>query len=418
MPAGEAGAGIARVVRSTPELQAALAGAAPGVVIEIRSGLYAPPQGWNKAAPLFRLSGKTGVLVRAEIGARMDGLGRIDTLLEISDCANCEISGLSLTHARRAALVVTASRNVTIRECVAVDCTTDRNLIMGQFRVVGGACDGIAFRDCAAIGGVKGFELREVPTLSAPQASVPPKKGNIHSREADMPESEWANFKGYAEAPSRTTFCGCVAYDNNRNTQHSDGFSPRYGRQTTIEDSIALWNGDDGFDGVANVDLTVTHVFSGWNGNLFATNLPTGGNGNGIKCGVRGGLRPRIEHSVCVGNANGGITFADGEHGRGEFNFVVGSRSAISCEAGRSAGVTLTLSHNVQNAPSKLVGGARANETGAREFAPERAEIDEFAALVKRLCETPPVAGRVAEWRMRIRAQTDAWMEQKHWRRP
>lgn len=400
-------------VATTAELQLALGSARDGDAIAVQPGIYAPPANWPRTRPLFALQGRKMLTLSGP--AELDAQGRVDTLLQLDACADCVIDGLTLRNSRRSALVLSACQRVIVVECAAFDCTTEPHLIAGQFRVAGGASDACVFEHCAAIGGVKGFELREVPTYTSAQATVPPVAGNVGYPNG-LPESQWSGFFGYAAAPSNCRIVECVAIGNARNIQHSDGFSPRYSRACQLAGCIALFNGDDGADGIGSVDLDAHDNWSLCNGYAWAgAGVPpvplvrTGGNGNGLKCGVRGGLRNAARRNVLLLNANGGLTFADCEQGLGELNMVFGSPVAISCEAARGH-VPLLLDRNVVDRPTKLANGAKAHETGGVRFAPGAAQLDELTRLVQQLAAAPPRAGRVSAWHADFTTRVRGWL--------
>lgn len=396
-------------VATTAQLQAALSAANRGDTIAVAPGVYSPPAVWPKTKPLFAMLGVTDVWIVGAPGVLIDGQNRVDTLLDISGASDIEVWRIGFTHSRRAALALTNCKNIRAYECTAVDCTTEPNLIFGQFRVIGGGTDNVMFESCWASGGVKGFECREVPTLTAGEASAPPGAGNI-GYPADLPESLWPSWSGWPQGVHAVTFRDCVAVNNARNIQHSDGISPRYSRGARVEGCIALWNGDDGIDGIASADLEVADCISGWNGTKFDLSGATGGNGNGVKCGVRGGLRNRVLRVSSIGNANAGVTYADCEQGIGDHILALGSPKSVTTEASRSASklALLLYSCTLQQQPI-AANGAKVQSFGVTLFVPGPQVLPTLRDNVHALCLSPPQAGGVAAWVQNFKTQWAAW---------
>ncbi|NOT02892.1 MAG: hypothetical protein HOP29_20010 [Phycisphaerales bacterium] len=299
-------------------IQAAIDTALPGDAVVIRGGVYSSGTSQH-AVPVFTVtpsrSGTPGrpITVRAADGESVvihGQTGGSDTRdLVVVQGSYVNIEGLELRDARRGAVVVEAPAEfVMVRRCHAHDNDRDSSFIGGAFRAVG-TVRHVTFEECMANRNSAGFEFRESPTLDNEDAHVPPRAGNI-GYSHDLPESQWNAWEGWTNIASR--YCvvrRCIAYDHRLLDEHSDGFKNRYGIQNYYEDNIAFDNVDDGFDGAGATRCV-------YRGNIAFRNDPqntAGGDGNGIKIGVRGGLDNILIRNIAFDNRRAGIDMADTE---------------------------------------------------------------------------------------------------------
>lgn len=285
-----------------------------GETVVVRAGVYDSGSNSQDAMVLNVTRGgqaSAPVTFRAESGARvvLDGReGRTRTLVTIA-APHVRFEGFELTGAARLAVEVAApAHHVTLRRCHAHHNMYDQRFIGAAFRVYGPVHD-VLFEECISNNNNGGFQTRESPTQTAATALVPPKAGN-EGYSADLPESQWDSWPGWTKiAARRVTFRRCMAFDNQAQDEHSDGFGLRYGIECVFEDCIAWGNGDDNFD-LLGATRCVMRDCIAFDANPANTD---DGDGNGIKIGVRGGLDNVIYRCLSFNNPRAGIDMADTE---------------------------------------------------------------------------------------------------------
>lgn len=304
---------------------------APGDTLYIRGGVYQPAAG-NANNRVARRTGLAGtsqfpVTITAYAGEEVIFDGDVGTGcytgLELFNPVWVTISKIKLRKFRSTALDLGARagqgsmNNVTIEYCEVYELHPN-NTTWNPGIQIHGPAQYCTIRKCVVRNYSGGIALWEYPAQNYTTAAVPPVAGNsapgspTGGYTADMPEADWDSWPGWVElAPRYCTIEDCLSYDNvSVNPENSDGFITRYSVECTVRNNIGWGNPDDNYDmaGATRIQFY---------GNI-AFNAPgaNGGDGNGIKIGVRGGLDAIVHHNVSFGNNRIGIDMADTERPR------------------------------------------------------------------------------------------------------
>ncbi|MBL8879517.1 MAG: hypothetical protein JNG88_10395 [Phycisphaerales bacterium] len=304
---------------------------APGDTLYIRGGVYQPAAG-NANNRVVRRTGLAGtaqfpITITAYAAEEVIFDGDVGTGcytgFELFNPTWVTISKIKLRKFRSTALDLGARagqgsmNNVTIEYCEVYELHPN-NTTWNPGIQIHGPAQYCTIRKCVVRNYSGGIALWEYPAQNYTTAAVPPVAGNSAPGSpsggytADMPESDWDSWPGWIElAPRYCTIEDCLSYDNvSVNPENSDGFITRYAVECTVRNNIGWGNPDDNYDmaGATRIQFY---------GNI-AFNAPgaNGGDGNGIKIGVRGGLDCVVHHNVSFGNNRIGIDMADTERPR------------------------------------------------------------------------------------------------------
>lgn len=330
---------------------------APGDSLYIRAGTYQPASG-NANNRVFKRTGLAGteqfpILITAyadeEVFFDGDVSGGCYTGIELFNAVWVTVSKLKLRQFRSTALDIGAragqgsANHVTVEYCEVYDLHPN-NTTWNPGIQIHGPAQYCVIRKCIVHHFSGGIALWEWPSQNYTTAAVPPVAGNSAPGSpsggytVDMPESDWDAWPGWIElAPRWCSIEDCLSYDNVSTTpENSDGFITRYAVECVVRNNVAWGNPDDNFDmaGATRIQFY---------GNI-AFNAPGagGGDGNGIKIGVRGGLDAIVHHNVSFNNHRIGIDMADTERGRVYNNTLVGQHGhagnsyGMWCEARRA----------------------------------------------------------------------------------
>lgn len=318
-------------VNTIAALRAAVAAALPGDRISVAAGTYAPTSS-AATAPLLLIDGRKGtesapIVVTTEGPAVFTGkyAGSVttDDLIVIQNCEWFVLERVVVEDCRGRGIDVQirggTTAHVAIQDCEARRCSQGGTAYKEGI-ALRGAIRNSVIRRCTSYAGGIGIGMRESGDWTNDNHHTPPKAKN-DGYSADLPEAQWTAWQGWPEAPRYCVIEDCITFDNKKVAMHSDGIYSRYTADCIVRDNVSFRNVDDNFDMLAATRLIVVGNIA-FNCNPWHTD---GGNGNGIKVGVRGALDCVVVDNIAFNNWRMGIDMADAERSRVYHNTLFGN---------------------------------------------------------------------------------------------
>jgi cysteine-rich repeat protein len=360
--------GIADEWRS---LSQAHAWAKPGDTVHIKEGVYLAEQS-GESRPVLEItkSGEPNAPITFRAFRRpngrydnvtLDAEFEHDRAVWIHNCEHIVIDGLIATGAKREGFLLGVGgagfspfedpvAHIVVRNCLAIE-NSGPNTSHGGFTVSGPSHD-IVFDRCDANDCGKGFI-----------AGVP-------------------HHLVKSQQPRRITWLDCIARNNIRHGENSDGFTLAGAHDCVLTRCVAVRNVDDGFNSQGpHCDNNIFEYCVAYEQN--ADDLPNG-DGEGFKInninngiltsGYSGGRNGIVRHCVAFDNLSRGFDDTDGSHNTRYYSNVSYRNGAwgflLDSNAGQSGtGVSLgaTLINNIGHANQLFYTNSNGDDT---DFAP------------------------------------------------
>jgi hypothetical protein len=305
----------------------------PGDTVYIRGGTYyrTGASENNRIFTLTNVHGTANATIRftSYNGEEVIFRGQIDQStdtsagFEIRDCSYLVFDHLIFEKFKGAAFGIHAnsvgsSHHITVDHCEGRFNDRSPNYHPGAFGTYG-AVRHITFRNLLVHNNFIGILLYEAGSQTKATASTPPLEGNnapgspSGGYTSDMPPDQWSAWPGWTDiAAQHCVVENCVVFLSAQPSDWSsggpvstDGIVARYAVDCIFRNNVLFSNADDNLDVVGATRAEIAGNISfrcrrdPETGAILDRRL---GDGNGLKCGVRGGLDHLIHHNVSFDN--------------------------------------------------------------------------------------------------------------------
>ncbi len=354
----------------------------PGDTVHIKAGTYtgdAPAEG----TPILEIirSGEPGLPITFTAFQQPDG--RYDNVvldgqflhlrcIWIHACSYVDITAITVTRAIREGMLlgvggtgfnsfVDPVNNINVRDCIATNCSLP-NTWFGGFGIRAGSSD-ILFDRCEASNCGQGF-----------LAGVP-------------------HHLIKSEQPRRITFRDCLARDNRRHDENSDGFTLAGAHECLLQRCVATGNVDDGFNSQGpHCDDNIFEYCVAYDQDPENT---VDGDGNGFKLnninngimmnGFSGGRDGIVRYCISYDNRSRGFDDTDGSHACSYYNNISYRNESwgflMDSNAGQAgSGVTMgaTLINNIGYANRDFYAGGGGDTDIALAFTQNPVQFSDY----------------------------------------
>lgn len=293
----------------------------PGDTVEVRAGTYdtaALPAPGAEATPVIRAAGDGTSTRRITFEAfgnepvTLSGRAINRNAVRIENDF-ITVSKFTLTNCKREGATITA----TFRTCGSAQPPAGPPCFVGTSS--GRTVTGCRINECVAFGNsldatsfVPGIQIRGQVSDSIIENCASFNNGQGIGIEEESSVNTFRTYPDFVapwpDAARNCTIRGCIAFDNRKSDENSDGVGGRYLTNCVIENNISFGNDDDAFDSVGTVNCR-------WIGNIaFASNpeATLNGDGNGLKISTRRGGGNFAIRNIAFLNPRGGFDDDDG----------------------------------------------------------------------------------------------------------